>query len=51
MGVNSMKVSEWMNSNKTGNPGKIVKKNFVSTVGMVWGMESVKKMVQLHGVR
>ena len=36
MGVNSM-VSEQLNSNKTGNPGKIVKKVFVSTVGMVWG--------------
>ena len=32
-----------MNSNKTGNPGKIVKKVFVSTVGMVWGAEIVKK--------
>ena len=35
IGVNSMEVSELMNSNKTGNPGKIAKKVFVSTVGMV----------------
>ena len=32
-----------MNSNKMGNPGKIIKKVFVSTVGMVWGTEIVKK--------
>ena len=35
MGVNSMEVSEEMNSKKKGNPGKIVNKVFVSTVGMV----------------
>ena len=41
-----------MNSNKTGNPDKITKKVFVSTVGVVWGTEIVKKkLVQLHGVR
>ena len=34
MDVNSMEVSELMNSNKAGNPGKIVN-FFVSTVGMV----------------
>ena len=33
-----------MNSNKTGNPGKIIKKVFVCVVGMVWGKEIVKKI-------
>ena len=41
-----------MNSNKNRQPRKNHKKSFVSTVGMVWGKEIVKKkLVQLHGVR
>ena len=35
-----------MNSNKTGNPGKIIKNVFVSTVGMVY---EVRKLFKKFG--